>query len=474
MLLLKRTLFLTDAKHTSFDVLYVHTSTLINKRLNTLKKNPMSAKNLKFDTLQVHAGQEVDPATNARAVPIYQTTSYVFNNSEHGANLFALKEFGNIYTRIMNPTTDVFEKRIAALEGGVAAVAVASGQAAQFLALTNILESGENFVTGSNLYGGTYNQFKVSLKRLGIEARFAKNDEAAAIEALIDDKTKAIYIETIGNPSFNIPDFEAVAAVARKFELPLIVDNTFGAGGYLFKPLEHGAHVVVESATKWIGGHGTSIGGVIVDGGNYDWGNGKFKQFSEPSEGYHGLVFKDVFGVNGPFGNIQFAIRARVEGLRDFGPALSPFNSFLLLQGLETLSLRVQRHVDNALSVAKWLEQHPLVQSVNYPGLESHPAHARAKKYLQHGFGAVLSFELKGEKESATAFVDSLQLISHLANVGDTKTLIIQPSATTHQQLSDEEQLAAGVTPTALRLAVGIEHIDDIIADLQQAFEKIK
>lgn len=433
----------------------------------------MSQENLHFETLQIHAGQEVDSATNSRAVPIYQTTSYVFNNSEHGANLFALKEFGNIYTRIMNPTTDVFEKRMAALEGGVAAVAVASGQAAQFIAITNILESGDNFVSGANLYGGTYNQFKVSFKRLGFEARFAKNDSAENIEALIDTKTKAIFIETIGNPSFNIPDFDAVAQVAKKHNIPLIVDNTFGAGGYLFRPFDHGANVVVESATKWIGGHGTSIGGVIVDGGNYDWGNGKFKQFSEPSEGYHGLVFKDVFGVGGPFGNIQFAIRARVEGLRDFGPALSPFNSFLLIQGLETLSLRVQRHVDNALELAKWLQQHPQVQLVNYPGLEDSPTHENAKKYLKNGFGAVLSFEVKGEKENATKLVDNLKLISHLANVGDTKTLIIQPSATTHQQLSDEEQAAAGVTPTLLRISVGLEHIQDIKADLQQAFEKI-
>ncbi|MGJ1497604.1 O-acetylhomoserine aminocarboxypropyltransferase/cysteine synthase family protein [Sphingobacterium spiritivorum] len=430
--------------------------------------------NLKFETLQVHAGQVADPTTGSRAVPIYQTTSYVFENAKHGANLFALKQFGNIYTRIMNPTTDVFEKRIAALEGGVAAVAVASGQAAQFIALNNILESGENFVAGSNLYGGTYNQFKVAFKRLGIEVRFAQDSEAEHIESLIDDKTKAIYIETIGNPSFNIPDFEKIAAVAKKYDIPLIVDNTFGAGGYLFKPLEHGAHVVVESATKWIGGHGTSIGGVIVDGGNYNWGNGKFKQFSEPSEGYHGLVFADVFGPDGPFGNIQFAIRARVEGLRDFGPALSPFNSFLLLQGLETLSLRVQRHVDNALEVAQWLEAHPQVEKVSYPGLKSSPYHNNAQKYLRNGFGSVLSFAIKGDPQKANEFIDSLQLISHLANVGDTKSLIIHPAATTHQQLSEEAQIGAGVYPGLLRISVGIEHIDDIKADLQQAFEKIK
>jgi O-acetylhomoserine/O-acetylserine sulfhydrylase len=422
-------------------------------------------KNLKFETLQIHAGQEVDPTTGSRAVPIYQTSSYVFENAEHGANLFALKQFGNIYTRIMNPTTDVFEKRIASLEGGVAAVAVASGQAAQFIALNNILESGDNFVAGSNLYGGTYNQFKV---------RFAADSDAENIEALIDDKTKAIYVETIGNPSYNIPDFEKIAAVARKHDLPLIVDNTFGAGGYLFKPLEHGANVVVESATKWIGGHGTSIGGVIIDGGNYNWGNGKFKQFSEPSEGYHGLVFSDVFGENGPFGNIQFAIRARVEGLRDFGPALSPFNSFLLLQGLETLSLRVQRHVDNALEIAQWLEAHPQVEKVSYPGLKSHPYHQNAQKYLKNGYGAVLSFSIKGGADKANEFIDALELVSHLANVGDAKSLIIHPAATTHQQLSDEEQAKAGVYAGLLRLSVGIEHIDDIKADLEQAFEKIK
>lgn len=432
----------------------------------------MSA-NYKFETLQLHAGQEIDPTTGSRAVPIYQTTSYGFKNSEHGANLFALKEFGNIYTRLMNPTTDVFEKRIAALEGGVAALAVGSGQAAQFIALTNILQAGDNFVSSSHLYGGSYNQFKVAFKRLGIEVKFANGDDVADFENKIDEKTKALYVESIGNPSYSIPDFERLAAIAQKHNLPLVVDNTFGAGGYLFKPLAHGAHVVVESATKWIGGHGTSIGGVIVDGGNYNWGNGKFPQFSEPSEGYHGLVFSDVFGVDSALGNIQFIIRARVEGLRDFGPSISPFNSFLLIQGLETLSLRVQRHVDNALALATWLEQHPAVKKVSYPGLESSPYHANAKKYLQNGFGAVLSFELHGDKELATALVDSLQLVSHLANVGDAKTLIIQPSATTHQQLSEAEQLAAGVNPTQLRVSVGIEHIDDIKADFEQALKKI-
>lgn len=429
---------------------------------------------LKFETLQLHAGQEVDPTTGSRAVPLYQTTSYVFNSAEHGANLFALKEFGNIYTRIMNPTTDVFEKRIAALEGGVAALATASGQAAQFIALNNILQVGDNFVTSPFLYGGTYNQFKVAFKRLGIDVRFAKDDTAESIEALIDDKTKAIFLETIGNPGFTIADFEKISAVAKNHDLPLIVDNTFGAGGYLFRPIEHGANVVVESTTKWIGGHGTSIGGAIIDAGNYNWGNGKFPQFTEPSEGYHGLVFNDVFGIGGPFGNIQFIIRARVEGLRDFGPSQSPFNAWLNIQGLETLSLRVQRHVDNALQLAKWLEQHPQVVSVNYPGLESSPYHGLAKKYLKNGFGGVLSFEVKGDKELASQLINNLKLVSHLANVGDAKTLIIQPSATTHQQLSDEEQLSAGVKPTSLRVSVGIEHIDDIKADFEQAFAKLR
>jgi len=429
--------------------------------------------NHKFETLQVHAGQEIDPITGSRAVPIYQTTSYAFKSAEHGANLFALKEFGNIYTRLMNPTTDVFEQRVAALEGGIAALAVSSGQAAQFIALNNILQSGDNFVSSSHVYGGTYNQFKVSFKRFGISAKFASIDEPSSFEAAIDDKTKAIYIETIGNPAFSVPDFEAIAAIAQKHELPLIVDNTFGAAGYLFRPIEHGADIVVQSATKWIGGHGTSIGGVIVDAGKYNWGNGKFPQFSEPSEGYHGLNFSEIFGIDGAFGNIQFIIRARVEGLRDFGPAISPFNSFLLLQGLETLSLRVQRHVDNTLALAIWLENRPEVARVNYPGLPSSPYHQQAKKYLKNGFGAVLSFELNGDKEKAVAFVNALKLVSHLANVGDAKTLIIQPSATTHQQLSPEAQLAAGVSPNQLRVSVGIEHIDDIKADFEQAFAAV-
>lgn len=429
--------------------------------------------NLKFETLQLHAGQEIDPTTNSRAVPLYQTSSYTFNSAEHAANLFGLKEFGNIYTRLMNPTTDVFEKRVAALHGGVAALATASGHAAQFLAITNILQAGDNFVSSPYLYGGSYNQFKVSFKKLGIEAQFAKDDEPESFEELINQNTKAIYLETIGNPTLNVADFDAIAAVAKKHNIPLIVDNTFGAGGYLFRPIEHGANVVVESATKWIGGHGTSIGGIIVDGGNFDWGNGKFPQFSEPSDSYHGLVFSDVFGVNGPFGNIAFIIKARVEGLRDFGPTISPFNSFLLLQGLETLSLRVDRTVENAQKLAEFLENHPKVEKVLYPGLPSFPDYENAKKYLKKGFGGVLNFEIKGGKEAAVKFIDHLQLVSHLANVGDSKTLIINPASTTHEQLSDEERLKAGITPGQIRLSVGIEHIDDIIADLEQSFQQL-
>jgi len=415
----------------------------------------------------------VDPTTNSRAVPIYQTTSYVFNNAEHAANLFGLKEFGNIYTRIMNPTTDVFEKRIAALEGGVAAVAVASGQAAQFLTITSLAQAGDNIVSTSYLYGGTFNQFKVQFKRLGIDVKFVDSDKPAEFEKAIDSKTKALYVETIGNPRFNIPDFEAIAAIAQKHGIPLVVDNTFGAGGYLVRPIEHGANVVVESATKWIGGHGTSIGGVIVDAGNFNWGNGKFPQFSEPSEGYHGLKFWEVFGTDGPFGNIAFATKVRVEGLRDYGPALSPFNAFLLLQGLETLSLRLDRTVQNALELAQWLEKHPKVENVQYPGLPSNPYHAVAKKYLKRGFGGVLSFKVKGTANDADKVIDNLQLISHLANVGDAKTLIIHPASTTHEQLDPEAQVAAGVIPGVLRVSVGIEHIDDLKADLDQALAKI-
>ncbi|MBK7098906.1 MAG: O-acetylhomoserine aminocarboxypropyltransferase/cysteine synthase [Sphingobacteriales bacterium] len=429
---------------------------------------------LHFDTLQVHAGQQADPVTGSRAVPLYQTTSYLFKDSEHAANLFGLREFGNIYTRIMNPTTDVFEQRVAALEGGVAALATSSGQAAQFLALNNILQAGENFVTSSHLYGGTYNQFKVAFKRLGIEVRFADGDNPDSFKQYIDDKTKAIYLETIGNPKLSIPDFEKFAALAKEYDLPLIVDNTFAAAGYLFRPLEHGANIVVEAATKWIGGHGTSIGGVIVDGGNYNWGNGKFPQFSAPSEGYHGLNFWEVFGEGNPLGlpNIAFAIRARVEGLRDFGACQSPFNAWLLIQGLETLSLRVQRTVDNALALAKWLEQHDSVEFVWYPGLESNEYHQLAKKYLKNGFGGVLQFGIKGGSDSGRKFINSLKLVSHLANVGDAKTLAIHPASTTHEQLSESERVSAGVLPNLIRISAGIENIEDIKADIEQAFKQ--
>jgi len=435
--------------------------------------------NYRFETLQLHAGQQIDPTTKARAVPIYQTTSYGFNSTEHAANLFGLKEFGNIYTRIMNPTTDVFEQRIAALEGGVAALATASGQAAQFLALNNIMQAGENFVSTSYLYGGTYNQFKVSFKRLGIDVRFADGDNVDSFVPHIDKNTKAIYLETIGNPRLNVPDFEKFVALAKDYDLPLIVDNTFGAGGYLCKPIEWGANIIVDSTTKWINGHGTAIGGVIIDGGNYNWGNGKFPQFTEPSEGYHGLKFWDVFGYNNPLGlpNIAFIIRARVEGLRDFGPSQGPFNSFLNLQGVETLSLRVQRHSENGLALAQWLESHPNVEFVWYPGLKSSPYHNLAKKYLTNGFGGIIQFGIKGEGAEGIAngrkFIDSLKLVSHLANLGDAKTLAIHPASTTHEQLSDKEREAAGVLPNLVRISAGIEHIEDIKADFEQAFNKV-
>ncbi|HHP7240715.1 MAG TPA: O-acetylhomoserine aminocarboxypropyltransferase/cysteine synthase family protein [Cyclobacteriaceae bacterium] len=431
---------------------------------------------MKFETLQLHAGHEVDPTSKSRAVPIHMTTSYLFDDTEHAANLFGLKEFGNIYTRIMNPTTDVFEKRMAALEGGVAALATASGQSAQLVALTNIMGTGDNFVSTSFLYGGTYNQFKVQFKRLGLEARFAVGDHPEDFRSQIDEKTKAIYLETIGNPELNIPDFEKIAEVAHEHSIPLIVDNTFGAGGYLFKPLSHGANVVVASATKWVGGHGTSIGGVIVDGGNFNWGNGKFPQFSEPSEGYHGLNFWETFGDNNALGmpNVAFAIRARVEGLRDFGPAMSPMNAFLFLQGLETLSLRMERTVENAQKVAEHLEQHPQVGKVNYPGLKSSKYYELAQKYLTNGAGGVLSFEIKGGKAAGRKFIDSLELISHLANVGDAKTLAIHPASTTHEQLSEAEQQKSGVTDGMIRISTGIEHIEDILADIDQALDKAK
>lgn len=427
-----------------------------------------------YETLQLHAGQEPDPATKARAVPIYQTTSYLFDDADDAADLFELKKFGNIYTRIMNPTTDVFEKRVAALEGGVAALATASGQSAQMLAITNLAQAGDNIVSASTLYGGTYNQFKVAFPRLGIDVKFTEDDRPESFARLIDAHTRALYIESISNPKLNVPDFRAIADLAHANDIPLVVDNTFGAAGFLVQPIAHGADIVTASATKWIGGHGTSIGGVVVDSGKFNWANGKFPVFTEPSPGYHGLKFWDVFGQGGPFGNIAFIIRARVEGLRDLGPALSPFNSFLFLQGLETLSLRVERHCANALELARWLEKHPRVSWVWYPGLESHPSHQLARKYLRPGhFGSMLAFGVTGGSPAGKAFVNNVQLASLLANVGDAKTLVIHPASTTHQQLSRTERQASGVTEDQIRVSVGIEHIDDIKADFEQALARI-
>ncbi len=430
--------------------------------------------NYRFETLQVHAGQEPAPGTNARAVPIYQTTSYTFDDSAHGARLFALQEFGNIYSRIMNPTVDVFEQRVAALEGGAMALATASGQAAQMLAVTNIAGVGDNIVSTSLLYGGTYNQFKVTFPRLGINTRFVDGDDVASFEKLIDDRTKALYVETIGNPRFNVPDFEGLATLAHANNIPLVVDNTFGCAGYLCRPIQYGADVVVQSATKWIGGHGTSIGGVIVDAGSFNWGNGKFPMFTEPAPGYHGLNFWETFGPEGPFGNIAFIIRARVEGLRDMGPCLTPFNAFLFLQGLETLSLRVDRHCQNAMTLATWLQQHESVTWVSYPGLADHPYHEQASKYLRGGFGSVLAFGIKGGAEAGAKFIDSVKLASHLANVGDAKTLVIHPATTTHQQLTSDEQRQSGVEEDLVRVSVGIEHVDDIKEDFEQAFSQAR
>jgi O-acetylhomoserine/O-acetylserine sulfhydrylase len=428
---------------------------------------------IKFETLQVHAGHKPDSDTLSRAVPLYQTSSYIFRDAKHAADLFDLAEWGNIYTRINNPTTEVFEKRVAALEGGVASLAVSSGHAAQFIALTTIMRKGDNFICSPFLYGGTHNQFKVTFANFGIEARFARDLEPGSFEKHIDDNTKAIYVETIGNPGFNIPDFDELSSLSVRYGLPLIVDNTFGACGYLFRPIEHGANIVVESATKWIGGHGTSIGGIITDAGNFNWRNGRFPLFTEPAEGYHGKIFGEIFSPDSPAGNIAFIVKARVEGLRDLGPAISPFNSFLLLQGLETLSIRMERHIQNTMELARWLEAHPAVEKVNYPGLAGNPYHDLARKYLPKGAGGVLSFVLKADKSKAVKLVEHFEMVSHLANVGDAKTLIIQPSATTHSQLSAEEQKAAGIEPGLFRVSVGIEHIDDIIYDFEQAFRKV-
>jgi O-acetylhomoserine (thiol)-lyase len=417
----------------------------------------------RLETLAVHAGQEIDPTTGSRAVPIYQTTSYGFRDSDHAANLFALREFGNIYTRIMNPTTDVFEKRVASLEGGAAALATASGQAAITYAILNIAGAGDEIVSASSLYGGTYNLFAITLPKIGITVKFVNPDDPENFRRAITDKTKALYCETIGNPRGDVIDIEAVARIAHENGIPLIVDNTLPSP-YLCRPIEHGADIVVHSATKFIGGHGTSIGGVIVDGGTFDWkASGKFPGLTEPDPSYHGVVYTDAVGP------IAYIIKARVQLLRDMGASLSPFNAFLLLQGLETLHLRMERHSANALAVAKYLESHDAVEWVNYPGLESHPSYQLARKYLPNGQGAILTFGIKGGVEAGRKVIDNVKLFSHLANVGDSKSLIIHPASTTHSQLEGEELLSTGVTPGMIRLSVGTEHIDDIIADLDQA-----
>ncbi|PPD58405.1 O-acetylhomoserine aminocarboxypropyltransferase/cysteine synthase [Dehalogenimonas etheniformans] len=437
-----------------------------NKRQETSR---LSA--FKLDTIVVHAGQETpDPATGARAVPIYQTTSYVFKDSDHAANLFALKEFGNIYTRIMNPTTDVFERRIAAIENGVGALAVASGQAAETLALLNITRPGDEIVSLNNLYGGTYELLHYTFPKLGRQVKFVPSGNSEAIKKAITSKTRAIYAETIGNPKLDVPDFAAIAKIAHDAGIPFVVDNTVGVG--IVRPLELGADIVVASATKYIGGHGTSIGGVIVDGGKFNWDNGKFPDFTEPDPTYHGLKFWDVFGNFPGMGNVAFIIKARVQLLRDIGASLSPFNAFQFLQGIETLTLRQERHCENALKVAKYLSSHPSVAWVNYPGLPTNPNYSLAHKYLGDKFGGLVGFGIKGGLESGRKFINSVKLLSHLANIGDSKSLVIHPASTTHQQLTAEEQAATGVSPDYIRLSVGIEHIDDILEDIDQALKQ--
>ncbi len=422
---------------------------------------------LRTETIVLHGGQESDPTTGSRAVPIYQTTSYQFKNSDHAANLFGLREFGNIYTRLMNPTTDVLEKRIALLDGGVGALATASGQAAITLALLNIAKAGDEIVSADNLYGGTYNLLHYTFARLGIKVNFVKSNDLEGFQKAITPKTKAIYAESIGNPKLDVADLEGIAKVAHKNGIPFILDNTVSP--YILRPIDFGVDIVVYSTTKFIGGHGTSIGGLIVDSGKFDWTSGKFPLISEPEPSYHGINFIEALK---PLGNIAYIIKARVTLLRDLGPALSPFNAFLFLQGLETLHLRMPRHSENAWAVAQYLKRHPRVSWVNYPGLTTSPEKERVKKYLRGGAGAILGFGIKGGLEAGKKFIDSLQLISHLANVGDAKTLAIHPATTTHQQLSPEEQIATGVTPDFIRLSIGLEHIDDIIADIVQALEK--
>ena len=428
---------------------------------------------MRFETLQIHAGQEIDATTKSRAVPIYQTTAYNFDDADHAARLFALQEFGNIYTRIMNPTNDVLEKRITALEGGAAALAVASGHAAEFIAITTLAGAGDNIVASPNLYGGTYNLFKVTLPRLGIEVRFVgSEDDPDEYAELIDENTKAVYLESIANPALVLPDIDAVAEAAHSKGVAVLVDNTTAMGGYLYRPIEHGADVVLHSATKWINGHGTSVGGLIVDAGTFSWGNGRYPVFTEPSPSYHGLKFWETFGADGPFGNIAFAIRARVEGLRDVGAALSPQNAWLFLQGLETLSLRGERHMQNTHALAEWLLERPEVLSVNHPDLPSHKHFERAKAHYPNGAGGVLTFEIEGGTEAGKLFLNSLQLASRLVNLGDAKTSVTHPASTTHSQLHEHELQAAGVTPGLIRVATGLEHIDDLKEDFAQALSK--
>jgi len=432
------------------------------------EKNPAYG----LSTLGLHIGQEEpDPATGARAVPIYQTSSYVFNDTDHAANLFALAEFGNIYTRIMNPTSDVFEKRIAAIEGGNSALAVASGQAANTYALLNLSLPGDEIVSADNLYGGTYQLFNYTFPELGRKVNFVKSTDLKAYEDAITDKTKAIFAESIGNPKLDVPNYAGIAEIAHEADIPFVVDNTTGVG--LVRPIEHGADISVLSATKFIGGHGTSIGGVIVDSGNFNWGNGKFPVFTDPDPSYHGLNYWDTFGDFPGLGNIAYTIRARVRLLRDLGAALSPFNSFLFLQGLETLDLRVQKHSQNAFEVAKFLKDHPAVKWVNYPGFEDDPAHEMAEKYLKGGYGALIGFGIKGGLEAGKQFIESVELLSHLANIGDAKSLVIHPASTTHQQLTPEQQETTGVTPDFIRLSIGLENVEDIISDIDQALNKL-
>ena len=431
----------------------------------------MSEKKYGLSTLAVHAGQESpDPTTGSRAVPIYQTASYVFKSTDHAANLFALKELGNIYTRIMNPTSDAFEKRIAALEGGVAALAVASGQAAISLALLAITQVGDEIVSANNLYGGTYELFHYTFPKLGRKVIFVDSTKPEEFQKAITQRTRAIYAETIGNPKLDVLDFEKIAKIAHDEALPFVVDNTVGIG--IVRPIEYGADIIVDSATKFINGHGNSIGGIIVDSGKFDWSRGKFPEFTEPDPSYHGLKYWDTFGNFPGLGNVAFIFKVRVQLLRDLGPTLSPFNSFLFLQGVETLALRQERHSENALKVAKHLKSHPAVAWVNYPGLEDHPSHALAVKYLKGKYNAILGFGIKGGLPAAKKFIESLELLSHLANIGDSKSLVIHPASTTHQQLTPAEQAATGVTPDFIRVSVGIEDVEDIIADLDQALAK--